>query len=109
MARLIVAGTKRLTLPLTAVGFEAAAADNAAELETTLDRLSVDASVALVICGESQAADCADAVTRFRRNAHGVVLVVPDAPKSTHLGRNELRQAIEQAAGVDLLGKTENA
>jgi len=109
MGKLVVVGTKRLTLPLTAVGFEPTPAADAAELEAALDRLSVDKSVALVVCGESQAAGCADAVKRFRRHAPGVVLVVPDAPEPTHFGRNQLQKAIEQAAGVDLLGRTESA
>lgn len=107
MAKLVVVGTKRLTLPLTAVGFEPVSAADAAELEATLDKLGVDKTVALVVCGESQATGCSEAVARFRKNGHGVVLVVPDGPEPRRLGRQALRLAVEQAAGVDLLGKTE--
>lgn len=107
MAKLVVVGTKRLTLPLMAVGFEPVSAADAAEVESALDRLSVDKTVALVVCGESQAAGCAEAIARFRRNASGVVLVVPDGRESTRFGRDALRSTIERAAGVDLLGRTE--
>ena len=107
MARLIVAGTTQLTLPLSAVGFEPVETEDAAALEAALDRLSVDDTVAMVVVGESQASACADAVLRFRRTAHGVVLVVPDGPVPAGLGREQIRVAIEQAAGVDLLGKSE--
>ncbi len=105
MSKLVVVGTQRLTLPLTAVGFEPVEAADAAALEEALNRLSVDASVALVVCGESQAKDCPAAVARFRRHAHGVVLVVPDGPEAKHLGREAVRRLIEQAAGVDLIGR----
>ena len=108
MAKLVVVGTKRLTLPLTAVGFEPVHAADAAELEAALDRLSVEKTVGLVVCGESQAAGCAEAIARFRQNASGVVLVVPDGPEPTRFGREALRSTIERAAGVDLLGKTEH-
>ena len=107
MAKLVVVGTKQLVLPLTAVGFAQMEAADAAELASTLNTLSVDETVAMVVCGESQAAGCADAVMNFRRNAHGVVLVVPDGPEPKKIGREQVRLAIEQAAGVDLLGKTE--
>jgi vacuolar-type H+-ATPase subunit F/Vma7 len=107
MARLIVVGTKRLTLPLTAVGFQPVAAENAAELAKVFDRLSVDKDVALVVCGESQAVDCPDAVKHFRATGHAVILVVPDGPEPLRLGRAMTREIIEQAAGVDLLGKQE--
>jgi len=107
MARLIVAGTKTLTLPLSAVGFEPVEAESAQALEAALDRLSVDETVAMVVVGESLAAGCEDAVRRFRRHAHGVVLVVPDGPRPAGLGREQIRLAIEEAAGVDLLGRSE--
>jgi vacuolar-type H+-ATPase subunit F/Vma7 len=107
MAKLVVVGTKRLTLPLCAIGFEPVEAADAAQLEGALDRLSVDRSVALVVCGESQAQDGAEAVARFRKFAHAVVLVVPDGPAPKGLGRAAVRKIIEEAAGVDLLGKSE--
>jgi len=103
MPRLLVVGDKRLTLPLTTVGFEPVNAAGAAELASALDRLRVDKTVGLVVCGESQAADCPEALARFRRDGHGVVLVVPDGPQPKHLGFGALRQAIEKAAGVNLL------
>lgn len=106
MSKLVVVGNKGLTLPLTAVGFEPVAAGSATELENALDRLSVDEDLALVVCGETQAAGCPEAVLRFRKNAHGVVLVVPDGPESRRTGWNTIRQAIERAAGVDLLSKS---
>jgi vacuolar-type H+-ATPase subunit F/Vma7 len=103
---MIVVGNRRLVLPLTAAGFEPRRVRDAAELESALDRLSVDKTAALVVCGESQAAGCPEALDRFRRRAHGVLLVVPDGPEPAHLGREALRLAIEQAAGVDLLGRS---
>jgi len=109
MSKLMVVGTKRLTLPLTAVGFAPVSAADAAELESALDKLSVDREVALVVCGESQAAGCPEAVARFRSGGHGVVLVVPDGPEPKKLGREALRRTIERAAGVDLLGKSESS
>ena len=105
MSKLVVVGTQRLTLPLAAVGFEPVEAADAGALESALDRLGVDKSVALVVCGESQAAGCPAAVARFRRHALGVVLVVPDGPEAKHLGRETIRHMIEQAAGVDLIGR----
>ncbi|HUU43830.1 MAG TPA: V-type ATP synthase subunit F [Planctomycetota bacterium] len=108
MARLIVVGTRQLTLPLSAVGFEPVEAAGAVELAVELNRLSVDETVAMVVCGESQAAGCTDAVMHFRRHARGVVLVVPDEPVPRKLGREQVRLAIEQAAGVDLLGRAES-
>ena len=108
MAKLIVVGTKSLTLPLSAVGFEPVEAADAAALAAELNRMSVDETVAMVVCGESQAAGCTDAVMHFRRHAHGVVLVVPDEPTPRKIGREQVRLAIEQAAGVDLLGRTES-
>lgn len=105
MAKLVVVGTQRLALPLTAIGFEPVEAADAAALEQALDRLSVDASVALVVCGESQASGCREAVERFRRHGLGVVLVVPDGPEAKHFGREAVRRLIEQAAGVDLIGR----
>ena len=105
MSKLVVVGTQRLTLPLTAIGFAPVEAADAAALEQALDRLSVDASVALVACGESQAKDCPAAVDRFRRHGRGVVLVVPDGPEAKHIGRETVRHLIEQAAGVDLIGR----
>ena len=109
MAKLVVVGNKRLTLPLTAVGFAPVKAATPAELESTLEKLSVDESVGLVVCGESLAQGCPDAVAHFRANGHGVVLVVPDGPEPVGLGREALRVTIEQAAGVDLLGKTQSS
>ena len=78
MPKLVVVGTKRLVLPLMAVGFEPREVGTPEELESALDELSVDESVAMVVCGESQAVGCEDAVANFRRNGEGVVLVVPD-------------------------------
>ena len=108
MSKLIVVGNKRLTLPLSAIGFEPHAAADAAALEGALEKLSVDRDVALVVCGESQAVDCPDALKHFRLNAYGVLLVVPDTPKPMGLSRATLRETIEQAAGVDLLGKSQS-
>jgi len=107
MSKLVVVGTKRLVLPLTAIGFEPVMTTSGAQLESALNRLSVDRSVAVVVCGESQAASCPEAVARFRKDAHGVLLVVSDGPRPQGLSRQALRKAIEQAAGVDLLGRTE--
>jgi len=103
--KLVVVGTSRLTLPLTAIGFEPVEAADPAALEQALNRLAVDASVALVVCGESQAKGCPAAVAHFRRHGRGVVLVVPDGPAPQHLGRETIRHLIEQAAGVDLVGR----
>jgi vacuolar-type H+-ATPase subunit F/Vma7 len=108
MSKLIVIGSKRLTLPLSAIGFEPHTAADASELEATLEKLSVDRNVALVVCGESQAVDCPDALNHFRINAYGVLLVVPDTSEPIGLGRATLRKTIEQAAGVDLLGKSQS-
>ena len=105
MSKLVVVGNQRLTLPLSAIGFEPVEAADAAALEQALNRLSVDASVALVVCGESQAHGCPAAVARFRQHGSGVVLVVPDGPAPQHLGRETIRRLIEQAAGVDLIGR----
>ena len=85
MSKLVVVGNKRLTLPLTAIGFEPVNATTASELESTLERLSVDESVAMVVCGESLAQGCPGAVAHFRANGYGVVLVVPDGPKPMRL------------------------
>jgi len=106
MSKLVVAGDMRLTLPFTAIGFEPVSAADADELASALDRLAVDKSVALVVCGESQAENCPEAVARFRREAHAVLLVVPDGTQPKRLGYEELRRAVERAAGVDLLRKT---
>lgn len=107
MPKLVVVGTKQLVLPLTAVGFEPVEASNADELSTELNRLSVDENVAMIVCGESLAHGCEDAVMNFRRNGQGVLIVVPDGPQPQGIGREQIRLAIEQAAGVDLLGKQE--
>ena len=107
--KMVVVGDRRLTLPLTAVGFAPLEAADAKALEAALDKLSVDKDVALVVCGESQAKDCGEALARFRQNGRGAVLVVPDGTEPDHLGREALRLAIEQAAGVDLLGKSMNS
>jgi len=107
MARLVVVGTRRLALPLTAIGFDPVEAVDAAALERALNELSVDENVAMVVCGESQVAGCTEAVENFRRNGKGVVLVVPDGPEPLGIGRAGIRRAIEEAAGVDLLGKAE--
>ena len=105
MSKLVVVGSKHLTLPLTAIGFEPVPAASPDEMESTLDRLRVDDSVAMVVVGESQAGHRPEAVERFRQNGHGVILVVPDGPEPKGLSATALRIAIEQAAGVDLLGK----
>ena len=60
-------------------------------------------------CGESLAQGCPNAIAHFRANGYGVVLVVPDGPEPMGLGREALRVTIEQAAGVDLLGKTQSS
>jgi vacuolar-type H+-ATPase subunit F/Vma7 len=105
MSKLVVVGTKRLALPLTAVGFKPVPAATPAEMESALDALRVDRDVALVVVGESQAQHKRPAIERFRKSGHGVVLVVPDGPESKGLSFAALKSAIEQAAGVDLLGK----
>lgn len=94
---------------MMAVGFEPREVRTSEELESALNELSVDESVAMVVCGESLAGECEDAVMNFRRNGEGVVLVVPDGTLAQGIGREQIRLAIERAAGVDLLGKTENA
>ncbi len=108
MPKMVVVGNKRLSLPLTAIGFEPVNVATPAELESALERLSVDESVALIVCGESLAQGCPDAVAHFRENGYGVVLVVPDGPEPMDLSRESLRVTIEQSAGVDLLGKTQS-
>lgn len=105
MAKMVVAGTGRLTQALTAAGFEPILCETAAETAEVLARLARDKDVALVAVGESQVADAPDAVRRFRETSEAMLIVLPDTPTPRRVGYELVRKAIEQAAGADLLGR----
>lgn len=105
MSKMVVVGTGRLTQALTAAGFEPARCQTADQMVEALARLARDESVALVVCGESQAADATDAIARFREESDAMLVVLPDTPTPRRVGYELVRTTLERAAGADLLGR----
>ena len=105
MSKMVAVGADRLTQALTAAGFVPQACGGSADLSEALARLTRDPEVALVACGESQAAEAADAIQRFRDESEAMLVILPDTPRPSRLGYELVRRALEQAAGVDLLGR----
>jgi len=102
---MVVVGTDRLRQALTAAGFAPEVCASPADLSAALARLARDPEVALVACGESQAAEAVDAVQRFRDECETMLLILPDTPRPSRMGYELVRRALERAAGVDLLGR----
>ena len=103
---MIAIGPERLMLPFGALGFETVKTDRDHFAEV-FEPLMRDRSVGLVVCGESFV-DGQDA--EFRElclTSRAVVLIVPDGPEAQGIGMELVRKAIDQAAGVDLLGATD--
>jgi len=105
MSKMVAVGTDRLTQALTAAGFVPEVCEGPADLVTALARLGVDRDVALVACGESQAAEATDAIQRFRDESEAMLIVLPDTPQPGRVGYELVRRTLELAAGVDLLGR----
>jgi vacuolar-type H+-ATPase subunit F/Vma7 len=103
--RMVVAGNDRLAMPLAAIGFEAVRCAGSAELIKALNGLKGRPEVALVVCGEGQATEAAEAIKDFRETSQAVLLVVPDSSEAKRLDAGMLRKSVERAAGVDLVGK----
>ena len=103
--RMIALGTDRLTMPLAAIGFEAVGCTSPSELEKALKELSKRRDVVLVVCGESQAVGVPEAIETFRASTTGILMLLPDTVEARRIDAEMLRVAVEQAAGVDLLGK----
>lgn len=103
--RMVVAGNDRLTLPLAALGFEVVGCTSASALQKALDELAGRPEVALVVCGESQAVQVPEAIASFREKSTGILILLPDTAEAHRLDAEALRISVEQAAGVDLLGK----
>ena len=103
--RMVVLGTDRLTMPLAAIGFEPVHCTSPSELEKALKKLGRRPDVVLVVCGESQAVGVPEAIASFRAGTTGILMLLPDTVEGRRLDAEMLRGAVEQAAGVDLLGK----
>ena len=103
MARMVVIGPERFTLPFGAIGFEMVEAEPA-DFMGALRGLLDDRSVGLVACGESFVTKPAmQEVKELCSEAQAAVLVVPDGPEAQGTGYELIRSVIERAAGVDLL------
>ena len=107
MGKMVAVGRERLTQALTAAGFEPVVCEAPEDLAAALARLSREDEVALVAVGESQAGEALEAVRRFREESRAMLLVLPDGPEPARLGYELVRQALETAAGVDLLGRVD--
>lgn len=103
--RMVVLGSDRLIIPLAAVGFEPVRCGSGPELHKALMKLSGRVDVVLVVCGESAAAVTPEAIEEFREKSDAILMVLPDTSEARRLDAEALRVAVEQAAGVDLLGK----
>ena len=103
--RMVAVGNDRLTLPLAAIGFEPVRCTGHDALTKALQELAERAEVVLVVCGESQAERTPEALERFRQTSSAILIALPDTAEARRLDAEVLRVAIEQAAGVDLLGK----
>ncbi len=103
MAKMIAIGVEQFALVFGALGFEMHVVDPPEFLETLESALG-DPDVGLVVCGESSIT--AHDMHEFRAlmlEGGAAVVVLPDQPEPHHTGRELMRQAIEAAAGVDLL------
>ena len=106
MSRMVAVGTDRLTQALAAAGFVPEVCAAPAQVSAALARLARDTQVALVACGESQADQATDAIQRFRDESAAMLVILPDTLGAKgRVGFELVRQALEQAAGVDLLGR----
>jgi hypothetical protein len=104
---MIAIGPEQFTLPFGALGFEMAPVQGGGLLETLRPVLR-DATVGLVVCGESQVDDAArPEFEELCVESDAAVVVVPDGREPRGIGYGMVRRAVERAAGVDLLGDAE--
>lgn len=105
MAKAVALGEKHMILGFKGVGFEVIPAQDAAELQAALGRLSRDSELSLVVITESLASESGEAIAEFRERSKAVLTVIPAHTGSKHVSFETMRKMVERSLGVDILGK----
>lgn len=109
MSKAVAVGERALVLGFKGVGFEVIAAEDGESLARELALLARMPDVGLVLVTESLAGEAPEALEHFREVSSAILTTVPTQRGSQHRSFNEMRNLIERAVGVDMLGKETDA
>lgn len=97
-----VLGDRESVLGFKALGLEVFPAEDPAQARTLLHRLAKE-DYAILYITETLAAAIPEEMARYRKTLTPAVILIPGKEGSLGLGMNNVKAAIEQAVGADIL------
>ncbi len=105
MYKIGIIGKRDAILGFVSVGFSAFEADNVETAAKHLHRLVRSGKYGVIFITENYAKGMEDLIEAYRGLVIPAIIPIPDESGSSGYGKENLRQSVERAVGVDILDK----
>lgn len=106
MHKIAVIGRPDTVTGFRALGLETYAAENSADAEKILNRITGESSqTAIIYIEESFAAELQSQISKFKDKPIPAIIVIPGRDGPMGMGMSALNSAVERAVGMNILDK----
>lgn len=105
MPKVTVIGKHAAILPFKAVGVEPMDVETVDEARAALKKIRETGEETLVLIPENFAVQCVNEIAHLRTHTTSVVMTLPASSGKVGVQREQVRQLVARALGVDLMGK----